>query len=275
MSNSDYNYANWKMEAKEFWEKAQKNIVCDEGEVIKRCVCLAFRDLTVRTMKKKEGIDKPIVLDELAKECCEEKEAEKTYLQFIEEWVERTEEPTKESFLGMHESLCNIVTKCLKTRYEEDYCTYGKAQKIVNMTFKYLYAYCCVNPSEIKNEKCFEFCHMPLDSFTLEWFSREITKVTNIMKTKIGSWSNMGKKDDEKSYGYEFYYKEIEKYFKKHEITPLQAEFVIWPHIQKLMATEAFIFAFKPDLSNYDKAAIRKKDLKEKIVSVREILDSI
>ena len=44
--------------------------------------------------------------------------------------------------------------------------TVGQAQKIINMSFKYLF--CC---ADIRNNKMshFSWCHMPLDSVTLEW----------------------------------------------------------------------------------------------------------
>jgi len=44
--------------------------------------------------------------------------------------------------------------------------TIGQAQKIINMSFKYLF--CC---ADIRNSKLshFTWCHMPLDSVTLEW----------------------------------------------------------------------------------------------------------
>lgn len=48
--------------------------------------------------------------------------------------------------------------------------TVGQEQKILNMTFKYLY--CC---KDIRNkyEKHFTCCHMPLDSYTLNWYKDE------------------------------------------------------------------------------------------------------
>ncbi len=43
---------------------------------------------------------------------------------------------------------------------------YGKAQKTVNMTFKYLY---CLRPEDVQRG-WFRYCHMPLDTYTLSWF---------------------------------------------------------------------------------------------------------
>ncbi|MFR2492079.1 MAG: hypothetical protein ACLS9B_16425 [Coprococcus comes] len=124
------------------------------------------------------------------------------------------------------------------------------------MTFKYIY---CLKGAEEK-EKYFEFCHMPLDSITLEWFYRLGEKGEKInveikgkkIEEKIGrkypSWSNLRKlsEGDKKekvkviSYGYMDIQKTIRKYFKnKEKLTPLKAEFIIWPQMQLVLASEA------------------------------------
>lgn len=71
-----------------------------------------------------------------------------------------------ESFDEIHKKICvNLIEKCK----ERTNMTYGQAQKIINMAFKYLY--CCKHDSEM--EERFKACHMPLDSFSLEWFKRK------------------------------------------------------------------------------------------------------
>ena len=64
-----------------------------------------------------------------------------------------------EAFEGWYDSLLSDSTKNTKL-------TVGQAQKIINMSFKYLF--CC---ADIRNSKMshFTWCHMPLDSVTLEW----------------------------------------------------------------------------------------------------------
>lgn len=47
--------------------------------------------------------------------------------------------------------------------------TVGQAQKIINMTFKFLY---CLFQGEQDYDKYFQYCHMPLDSYTLAWFRK-------------------------------------------------------------------------------------------------------
>ena len=75
-----------------------------------------------------------------------------------------------ESFDEIHKKICvNLIEKC----EERISMTYGQAQKIINMAFKYLY--CCRHDSAM--EERFKACHMPLDSFSLEWFKRNLGKM--------------------------------------------------------------------------------------------------
>ncbi|MGN0744035.1 MAG: hypothetical protein ACI4MZ_01995 [Christensenellales bacterium] len=106
---------------------------------------------------------------------------------------------------------------------------YGKAQKIVNMSLKYLYCFFyCDNNSEFDDSKnrfnidndvaksIFASCHMPLDSYTLNWYYKEVEKGT---KNKL-AWSSLEESD----------YNKIEKGIKTHltDQNVLQSEFLIW-----------------------------------------------
>lgn len=157
---------------------------------------------------------------------------------------------------------------------------YGQAQKIVNMAFKYMY---CIwyGKEEYKEylEKC-EPCHMPLDSFSLEWIYRALIKNNEkiqeykytdnkqpllgdgvftknkkcIKKDAIGSWSSL---EYEAEFAdkctYSFYNKLLQKtvdeYFRECnvKISPLELDFYVWPRMQKILAAEAFIKAFGAD----------------------------
>ena len=150
--------------------------------------------------------------------------------------------------------------------------TYGKAQKIVNMTFKYLY--CCTNIDNFENH--FKYCHMPLDSFTLEWCKRNIQEID---PNKIGSWSKM---KDEKSdtykeskniekYSYHYYVARIRDYvaINKIELTPLQLEFIIWPKMQLELATENYLFTLTDEYKKTsEKEKLRKESLEDKMALV-------
>ena len=168
------------------------------------------------------------------------------------------------SFDVFHGELCENLKECF--REKETNITYGQAQKIINMAFKYLY---CLyyKYGELKEEQ-FADCHMPLDSFSLEWFKRWISanvkeywkEEENFKKGSVGSWSSMevsNYKDKEGiKYGYKVYLKYIRKYcedYNKEKITPLELDFIVWPQIQKIMAAEAFIKTFEKDEEEIEK----------------------
>lgn len=78
-----------------------------------------------------------------------------------------------ENFEEWHEQTCDEFIKKFKPVLEnygydaDQSLKYGKAQKIVNMTFKYLF---CFDDAE-KYEVKFEACHMPIDSYILNWYN--------------------------------------------------------------------------------------------------------
>ena len=179
------------------------------------------------------------------------------------------------AFDNAHDKLCNAWIGSFDDN--SPLGTYGKAQKIVNMTFKYLYCYA----DDILKER-FKYCHMPLDSFTLEWFKRNIQEVD---PTKIGSWSKM---EDEKSdtikipknkekYYYPFYVKKIVEFInninqgkpEEDKLTPLQLEFIIWPQMQLELATENYLFALTDEYKKTtEKEKLRKESLDYKMALV-------
>lgn len=116
------------------------------------------------------------------------------------------------SFEEFHKTACNDIMNIFSERYNN--VRYGKAQKIVNMTFKYFY---CFDKSCQMEEK-FDDCHMPLDSKILDWYK------ANIDKTQKTAWSYLEKEE------YDQIQNKIKNYI-KHNYCPytvLQSEFVIW-----------------------------------------------
>ena len=267
----EYNYNQWQTEVIEFWEEANSKKVDyeDKDNIVQKCLCLAFRDLMVRTMvKTEENKNKKIVLDNLARQCYKETELGEK----IKRWDENISKMDESSFKDFQKDLCNMVKVFLKKTYEDNCCTYGKSQKIVNMTFKYLYAYHCSNCNDGRLER-FNHCHMPLDSFILEWFKLHVLE--NVEDTKkVGAWSTIEYKDTDKQFGYEYYYEEIKEYcneIRKQDnldITPLQAEFVIWKNIKKEMAADKFILAYKKD---FEKGKLHEMSLQEKEEMIHEL----
>lgn len=175
-------------------------------------------------------------------------------------------------FDSKHNELCEIWTNIFKNT---DLGSYGKAQKIVNMSFKYLY---CFYHTDSNFEAHFKYCHMPLDSFTLEWFKRK--SLDRITIGKLDSWSKLqtgfspdSHHTNEKNgkYTYEFYRDEIRNISDEKKCSPLEIEFVVWPETQLLLATEAYLYVLKPEWKSKKEDA-RKMPLSEK---TKEIVNLI
>lgn len=108
--------------------------------------------------------------------------------------------------------------------------TYGRAQKVINMAFKYLMY------TDTQHADAHDFCHMTLDRYTLAWYKREVNK-----KAKTIEWSKIDNYEE-----YMNIQDRIRDYIKEHtsysiDITgqgeaktvclpeqPFLAEFVIW-----------------------------------------------
>ncbi len=72
-----------------------------------------------------------------------------------------------------------------------DLITYGKAQKIVNMSFKYLYLFDDTfdESGNCKYPQIFDHCHMAIDANILDWFKKN--DKNSVSKYSV-TWSNMG-----------------------------------------------------------------------------------
>ena len=171
-----------------------------------------------------------------------------------------------------HNSWCEQLIKKFKP-YE---ITYGQAQKIVNMTFKYLY---CLDDANTLFNDYFKQCHVALDSFTLAW----IWKCCEADKTftKFAEWSNLTKTGEPKAKRTKAkagYLDVVELYRTHSAITtkysgcsPFQAEFIFWPEIQKELAAESFLIQLE-DADKKRAKEIKAMSLKDKW---KTILDKI
>ena len=205
----------------------------------------------------------------------------------IKNYLEKGSPDGYSEFDDIHRELCENLICDFSSKNKNADISYGQAQKIINMAFKYLY--CCKCDDEMKER--FDACHMPLDSFSLEWFKRHFKeydftkeKVASKLEEKlfkgdknkslllkmdsIGSWSSMEsignmKKNEVyqgEKYPYEFYRDMIKAYCKDYNInSPLELDFIVWPKMQKIMAAEAFIKAFEEDDDNWVKNAIKNE----------------
>ena len=168
---------------KEYFYKNEKNFrICNCADYYNEnggnnAINLAFKDFTSRTLTKtsqnaRVDIDKrKKALSELANKFCD----------YFKDKVKNEEE-----FEKWHQERCyEFITNYNAALSGYQPIVYGKAQKIVNMTFKYL---CCyADAAKYIADGYFDYCHMPLDSFTLDWYKRELKEQVQ------SAWSDMEK----------------------------------------------------------------------------------
>lgn len=194
---------------------------CDlSEELIKKCLDKAYIVMTPRTIKGHGRLSN-------------EQKNENKYI-LIECFLNyfKSTFPTNESeFDSIHRKMCerflNTLNKNLKGNTLDEQ-KYGKAQKIVNVTFKYLY--CALNS---KYDCYFKYCHMLLDSYTLRWVF-ENCNINNVSNTIY--WSNLTVEE------YEEIQKKVREKFKNKCVvykkedsnivnlpnSPFLGEFIIW-----------------------------------------------
>ena len=218
-----------------FWDgKYQEKDYCFDEEGIKIAVKRALGDFTDRTEKlKPDSGYKSFGVEEKFKVLCGTDGKEYNDPKdgsFVQKFIVFFEKPdnknnaTQDAFDAWHKDMCEEFLAVIEPKYQGG-LKYGKAQKIVNMTFKNAY---CLQHNEIKEdqfEKYFEHCHMPLDSITLEWFKRTQTWLKDYCKEDPSngscdflckylpeSWSKMKSDDSGNRYSYETIQKKIRDY---------------------------------------------------------------
>ena len=287
------------------------------GIAIKR----ALRDFTDRTERlKTEYKGQPFGVDEKYNALCESSVPGKK--SFVERFMDYffpvpksdNQYMDETSFDQWHKEMCEEFLAVIEPKYQ-DGLKYGKAQKIVNMTFKNAYCLQHNGIKEDKFEKYFGHCHMPLDSIILEWVKRtqawlcskdaenndcKKKKAETLCSTRIPSWSKMNYEecpgfltsDGKPYYGYKDIQNAIFEYFNKYVekntatkhlkgCTPLQAEFFVWKYMQLELAAEGVYNQFLSfeDLDNTEiktkKAEYRNKTINEKIADLQKKLKNI
>ncbi len=209
------------------------NVTCEDDVLL--AVKKAYIDMTPRTFSsgnEKKSIDaekKEALLKMLANRIC-------SYMKNGSSDFDTWHKETCELFLNGENGVLGLIGLLKEAKRDESQATFGKAQKIVNMTFKYLY---CFDDAETYINK-FEPCHMPLDSYILDWvFSwyacewKERNggkKLTKGGEYKLTPWSNLKYEMAEGEIIPQ--YKEIQDAIKKkldnYGVIRLEAEFLIW-----------------------------------------------
>lgn len=193
----------------------------------KRAVNMAYADMAVRTLRK-------VADDEGAEGAYSDKNRALEYLRdsFYAYFHNGGEIDTidgrksfdvltEAGFDEWHKAVCTefltLYNEANKKKYQP--VAYGKAQKAVNMVFKYLYCY--DGAEKYIDEGYFAHCHMPIDNFTLNWYKKEVAyPPTN------DAWSDL-------RYGA---YIEIQSNIRKYlegsssplPASGLEAEFFVW-----------------------------------------------
>lgn len=229
----------------------------------------ALKDFTPRTEKRKTGLTEKLGVDKMLSKLGER--YIKNFVEFFDN--DDNSKITQEKFDNWHNKMCDEFLKTFNRYYES--LAYGKAQKIVNMTFKGIY---CLKGAEQK-EEYFKYCHMPLDSLTLEWFKRNC-KINGkaITKGKVLPWSKLefATNKNKDKYSYSEIINSIRNFFSDETgWTPLKAEFLIWPQIQLELAAEGLVSELSKLDDSINLKEFKKKSTQEKIGVLKEKLKSI
>ena len=132
------------------------------------------------------------------------------------------------NFDAWHEEACNGYCLDMNQKFKGFKMTVGRAQKVINMTFKYLY---CTAAYRGDVAKIADKLHMALDKYTLKWYKDN--PVIPGQKGAVPKWSKIDYYPD---------YKNIKKaifdYFQNNPsdyqdnngnpLPPFLAEFIIW-----------------------------------------------
>lgn len=165
--------------------------------------------------------------------------------------------PTCADFNELHKECCNIFFKTVTDKNKKPYA-YGIAQKVINLTFKYLYCH-----DEAKNyEDNFKDCHTVLDSYILKYYSIKDT-----------SWTKLSEKD----------YDDIEETIKNQRkridgLTQFQEEFVVWPQLVMSERLERLIKLIEEDGEDVKmmlKSELQIEEIKRLYENHKETLSSI
>lgn len=242
----------------------------EQKEVITQALYAGYLD-TCRTIhwKDKTNENGQSIVVEIFKNC------------IADRIVACMKEEKQKKFDEMHHMLCKDMITEFSNKIT---ITYGQAQKIINMAFKYLYCFPSIDKKYFKN------CHMPLDSFTLEWIYRtclkrqEITGIEKnlsvrgqnkyIKKEAIGTWSSMEYdiEDNKDKCTYSFYLNLLRQKFSNECL--LEMDFYIWPRIQKILAAEAFLKIFKDNNNEQSQRLSREKNEDYQINKLEDTLQN-
>lgn len=182
----------------------------------------SFTDKEIEENKNKKGKDKLTKFDLVLKS-----ETGKKNKETVKEFVDGVLFDNKNFDEGFKST---VITVCKNFDEEigENRFTQGNAQKLINMTFKYLYLACYC---EEETKKRFANCHCPMDRIMLSKVldaDRHGKKI--IAKTKsefTEAWSQKNDIFNENS-TYSIFQKAVRELAKNEGISPVEYDFIHW-----------------------------------------------
>ena len=161
-----------------------------------------------------------------------------------------------ENFESWHENMCESLLELIRKRYIDKLengqgytdVEYGKAQKIINMVFKYIY---CFDDSA-KYASKFEPCHMTIDAIIIDWTADIVFPALgddSPRRSNSVKWSKSFRKGSvEEEYTYLWYQEKIKEFLKNNYLDqngmpfwPIVAEFYAWPEEQWIRTTKEWL----------------------------------
>ena len=113
-----------------------------------------------------------------------------------------------------------IKAVCNKTMVES--FTFGNAQKLVNMTAKYMFLSCYGERNNDKKER-FRLCHCPMDGIMID----KMKKLYPDLRWSF-SWSSLKLDDDNLPWQYIQFQDCVNAIAVKNDILPLEVDFMLW-----------------------------------------------
>lgn len=180
--------------------------VTNPTDILEYAVNKAYIDMQLRTIKGHKISLTDALRNDLAKKFCK--------------YFNDPAPSTESDFDKIHLDFCDFFLTGLNGIFTSTPQEFGKAQKVINMAFKYLYCF----DDATSYLPHFTYCHMPIDSYTLNWcFDNGLYD----KKSDIPNWSTLNKQD----------YYDLCKDIRTKLKSPLIEEFVIWPD-EKAKANE-------------------------------------
>jgi len=138
----------------------------------------------------------------------------------------KSETEHDESFLCTVRDVCNAVNE----NAENDYFTFGNAQKLINMSAKYAYTICLADPTYRER---FRFCHCPMDLGMLDkvWYMHKgkfNEKRLGSHDSFCSSWSTETAEDQTFPDRYNKFQQAVKDIIANTEIYPIEFDYFEW-----------------------------------------------